>query len=75
MFTIIRSSNAVNFIVADVLTGSVKVQYKNSTAIYEYTNVSRRAIINLALNQNISLGFWVNTNCFTNRVQLQPSFV
>ena len=75
MFTIFRSSNAINFIEADVLTGSVTVQYKNSDGIYTYNNVSRRAILNLALNQNISLGFWVNTNCFTNRVQLQPSFV
>ncbi|OUV34748.1 MAG: hypothetical protein CBC48_05320 [bacterium TMED88] len=71
MFTIIRSSNAVNFIVADALTGTVKVQFANSVAIYEYTNVSRRAIINLALNKNISLGFWVNCNCFESRVQLQ----
>jgi len=71
MFTIIRSSAAINFIVADVLRGTVKVQFTNSTAIYEYTNVSRKAIINLALNQNISLGFWVNANCFgsSNNVQ------
>ena len=30
--------------------------------IYEYTHVSRRAIANLLLNPNMSLGFWVNDN-------------
>jgi hypothetical protein len=30
--------------------------------VYNYTNVSRRAIANLMLNPNMSLGFWINAN-------------
>ena len=33
-----------------------------STGTYEYNNVSRRAILNLILNPNMSLGFWTNEN-------------
>ena len=29
---------------------------------YTYTNVSRRAILNLNLNPNMSLGMWFNNN-------------
>ncbi len=35
----------------------------NSTDIYIYENVSKRAIINLCLNPRMSYGFWVNNNC------------
>ena len=60
MFTISsRSSSFVQQIQANPLTGCVDVVYKNGTR-YEYENVSRRAILSLMLNQNISLGFWVN---------------
>ena len=57
-----RSSDAVAFIQASPILGVVLVQYNNGYA-YEYTNVSRRAITNLILNPNMSLGFWVNANC------------
>ena len=29
---------------------------------YEYENVSKRAIINVLFNPDVSLGFWVNNN-------------
>ena len=29
---------------------------------YTYTNVSRRAILNLNMNPNMSLGMWFNNN-------------
>ena len=62
MFTISnRTSSFVEQIQVNPLTGCVDVCFKNGTR-YEYENVSRRAIINLMLNQNISLGFWVNEN-------------
>ncbi len=56
-----RSSSAINHIVTDLLAGEVLVEYKNGEC-YSYSNVSRRAILNLLLQKNISLGFWVNEN-------------
>jgi hypothetical protein len=56
-----RSSSAVNHIVTDLLAGKVFVEYKNGEC-YSYSNVSRRAILNLLLQNNLSLGFWVNEN-------------
>ena len=62
MFTIpFRTSSFVRQIQVNLLAGWVDVVYHNGTR-YEYDNVSRRAILNLMLNQNISLGFWVNEN-------------
>ena len=65
-----RSSDAVAFIQASPILGVVLVQYTNGYA-YEYTNVSRRAITNLLLNPNMSLGFWVNTNCHAKRAKCE----
>ena len=62
MFIIQRSSSAVEHIAANPITGAVDVVFTNGLR-YEYDNVSRRAIVNLLLNTNISLGFWVNANC------------
>ena len=60
--TVSRSSSAVNAITTDLIGGEVLVEYKNGEC-YSYSNVSRRAILNLLLQKNISLGFWVNNNC------------
>ena len=60
-FTIIRSSAAVAAIHCDVLNGMALVSYKNGS-VYAYSNVSRRAMMNLKFNPNLSLGFWVNAN-------------
>jgi hypothetical protein len=60
-FTIIRSSSAIAAIHCDVLNGLALVSYKNGS-IYAYSNVSRRAMMNLKFNSTISLGFWVNNN-------------
>ena len=59
--TIIRSSSVVRAIVVDILKGECFVHYKNGS-VYDYYNVSRRAMLNLLLNKNISLGFWINEN-------------
>ena len=56
-----RSSSCCDGVSVDLLTGTASVLYK-SGAVYNYTNVSRRAIANLMLNPNISLGFWINAN-------------
>ena len=57
-----RTSTAVESIATNILRGTVDVLFTNGLA-YQYSNVSRRAIANLQLQPNISLGFWVNDNC------------
>lgn len=57
-----RTSSAVRSIDTDILRGSVTVEFNNGSE-YTYTGVSRRAIANLLLQPNMSLGFWVNSNC------------
>lgn len=59
--TVQRPSSAINSISTSLLNGEVFVEYKNGEC-YVYTNVSRRAILNLLLQENMSLGFWVNHN-------------
>ena len=61
-FTIFRSSDAIDTMQVSPILGVVLVEYSNGYT-YEYTNVSRRAILNLMANPNMSLGFWVNANC------------
>ena len=56
-----RTSACVERMVVDPLRGVVQVAYAKGN-VYEYDCVSRRAIINLIMNPNMSLGFWVNTN-------------
>ena len=63
---ITRTSSAIDYIVTDVLLGRVNVKFANGHW-YRYTNVSRRAILNLQLNPNMSLGFWVNDNIINNQ--------
>ena len=66
-----RTSSAVDYIVTDLLHGTANVKFANGNW-YRYTNVSRRAILNLELNPNMSLGFWVNDNCKVhNRVKYE----
>jgi len=57
-----RTSDAVAQLLVSPVLGVVLVEFANGYS-YEYTNVSRRAICNLMLNPNMSLGFWVNQNC------------
>ena len=57
-----RTSDAVAVLQVSPVLGVVLVEFANGYA-YEYTGVSRRAIANLMLNPNMSLGFWVNQNC------------
>ena len=65
-FTIIRNSSAIAAIHCDVINGLALVSYK-SGGVYAYSNVSRRAMLNLKFNPSISLGFWVNANILTYR--------
>ena len=61
-FNIFRTSDAIDNIAVSPMLGVVLVEYSNGLS-YEYTHVSRRAILNLMANPNMSLGFWVNDNC------------
>lgn len=63
---ICRTSSAVDYIVANPITGIVDVLFNNGCS-YRYSNVSRRAIVNLINQPNMSLGFWVNDNCIDKR--------
>ena len=66
-----RTSAGVGYIVADFVTGTATVEFKNGYK-YEYTNVSRRAILHL-LNSSVSMGFWVNNNLVNStRVKVKP---
>ena len=58
---IVRNSSCADGVAVDILSGTASVLFANG-AVYDYTNVSRRAIANLMLNPNISLGFWINAN-------------
>ena len=57
-----RTSSAVSNIQVDALSGEAIVTFKNGLE-YLYENVSKRSIINLLFNPDVSLGFWVNNNC------------
>ena len=57
-----RSSTFIDKIETSLRRGEATVYLKDGN-IYSYSNVSRRAILNLFINQNLSLGFWFNKNC------------
>jgi len=56
-----RTSDCVKRIFVSLMDAEATVTFKNGS-VYYYENVSRPAIINLMLNKNMSLGFWVNKN-------------
>ena len=61
MFTSIpapRTSDAVEAINVNPFTRVVNVRYTNGYE-YKYSNVSRAKIVYLLINDNMSLGFWV----------------
>ena len=53
-----RTSTAVEAISVNPVQGTVTMRYTNGYE-YKYSNVSRAKIVNLLLNDNMSLGFWV----------------
>jgi len=56
-----RTSDCVECMWVDPVRAVVQVAY-NKGNIYEYTHVSRRSILNLLTQPQMSLGFWVNHN-------------
>ena len=59
--TVVRHghSDCADRIVVNVMDANCIVYYTNGS-VYLYQGVSRRALINLVLNDNISLGRWIN---------------
>ena len=55
-----RTSDAVDSMVVDPIRGQVIATFSSGT--YKYNNISRRSILNLILNPNMSLGLWTNKN-------------
>ena len=56
-----RTSSAISSLQVDGLNSQAIVTFKNGNT-YAYGNVSKRAILNVLFNQDVSLGFWVNNN-------------
>ena len=56
-----RTSTAVRTLKVDALASQAYVTFTSGYS-YAYGNVSKRAILNVLFNPDISLGFWVNHN-------------
>ena len=61
-----RTSTAVRTLKVDALASQAYVEF-TSGYTYAYGNVSKRAILNVLFNPDISLGFWVNHNLVNNK--------
>ena len=57
-----RTSEAIEAIKVDPIKGTVVTRFRENGYEYKYSNVDRLSIINLLLNDNMSLGFWVYNN-------------
>ena len=57
-----RTSEAIEAIKVDPVKGIVITRFRVNGYEYKYSNVNRLAIINLIVNPNMSLGFWVYNN-------------
>ena len=57
-----RTSEAVEAIKVDPVKGIVVARVRSNGCEYKYSNVNRLSIINLLMNPNMSLGFWVYNN-------------
>ena len=56
-----RTSSAIKDLQVDGRNSQAIVTFKNGNT-YVYGNVSKRAILNVMFNPDVSLGFWVNNN-------------
>lgn len=57
-----RTSEAIEAIKVDPIAGTVVTRFRVNGYEYKYSNVSRLKIVNLLLQPNMSLGFWVYNN-------------
>ena len=63
-----RTSTFLHALYVSPLRGIAIAQFKSGNT-YSYKNVSRRAILNILAQPNMSLGFWFNRNLMTSRTQ------
>ena len=69
-----RSSSAIKELKVAALNSKAECTFQNGLT-YSYENVSKRAIINVLFNPDVSLGFWVNNNLVnTERTQLNENY-
>ena len=54
-----RSSTCVEAIAVNPFTATAVLRFTKNGYEYKYSNVSRKKILNLLLNPNMSFGFWV----------------
>ena len=54
-----RSSTCIEAITVNPIAGTATVRFASNGYEYKYFNVSRLKIMNLLLNDNMSLGFWI----------------
>ena len=57
-----RTSEAIEAIKVDPIKGTVVTRFRENGYEYKYSNVDRLSIINLLMQPNMSLGFWVYNN-------------
>ena len=65
-----RSSSFVRDIDIDLINKMCTVRMSNGN-LYDYHGVSRRAMLNLLFNKNMSLGFWVNNNLLNENLDVK----
>ena len=56
-----RTSSCVEAIAVNPFTATAVLRFAKNGYEYKYSNVSRRKILNLLVNPNMSLGFWVQS--------------
>ena len=54
-----RTSTCLEAITVNPIAGTATVRFASNGFEYKYFNVSRAKILNLLVNPNMSLGFWV----------------
>ncbi len=64
------TSSCVNELLVDPIKGTASVHFKDGYH-YNYTNVSRFAIVNLLQDQAQSIGRWVNKNLKSKKVNYE----
>jgi hypothetical protein len=57
-------SNAIDTLIANPITGSVRVRFHKTPARLYRLKASRLEILLLLLDSNLSLGRWVNLHCY-----------
>ncbi len=64
-----RSSSFIKNLMVNPIMGEAVVKMKDGYE-YSYSNISRRACLNILVNPSMSLGFWTNKNCINNELAI-----